>query len=142
MLPLAPCDGEEAGNQTHICNQGCALFTESLNPVGCDLLVGMSLDCSQWVLLRGGDGRWIDGYLFAKQRYKNASHSSLRHYSYLIQWCILAPSLSTTRTCLAHAGGFAWPHQGTKPQTKCHLLQMERFPEFLVTRYPEEGLEV
>ena len=31
MLPLAPCDGEEAGNQTHVCDQGCALLTESLN---------------------------------------------------------------------------------------------------------------
>lgn len=96
------------------------------------------------MLLGGGDGRWIDGYLFAKRRYKNAGHSSTLlisdsvvcsgTFSYLV--------LSTMRTCLAHAGGFAWPHQGTKPQTKCHLLQMERFPEFLITGYPEEGLEV
>lgn len=63
MLPLAPCGGEEAGNQTHVCNQGCALFIESPNPVGCGLLVGMSLGCSQSVLLRGGHGRWIDGYV-------------------------------------------------------------------------------
>lgn len=31
---------------------------------------------------------------------------------------------------------------GTKPKTKCHLLQMESVPEFLVTKCPEEGPEV